>query len=446
MFVLALLSIDIVTMKCSRPISIPYPGLPDRPSQAIPGMKPRMVNDTLIVPCGKCMACCEKRQKDLAFRIRMEAEKRGTLAFVTLTYSNDHLPLVQTLWRCDKLTGECDRLTPPEFVCYSGREDFYNERQEMAQIAPSKFPRYIDRDLFQDREFKYFARITPSVCRKDVQNWLKRCRVHFERNFGCRLDFSYSICSEYGAKFCRPHYHCCIMGLSLPDVEEMCRLWKFGFYKIDWIPRVNSDGSDGFGRVANYVAKYVSKGDFRCESEKDCTAFPARQMDSKGLGNYIVETFRNYALAFDVVGAPYNPDNFWCESAKRYLRRDEISALISEVPKRLAVSFDGKFYYAIPRLIRNKIFYVQTERENILTKKKVKYSRPTKLWRMVADSIREQLDALDQRQFRALCADKSPREIAKAVSTFNLESENFASASDETRKSDYQARLQSSVF
>ena len=150
MYGLVLLSIVIVTMKCSNPISIPYPGLPDRPSQAISGIKVRMFNDTIIVPCGKCMFCCEKRQKDFAFRIRMEAEKRGTLAFVTLTYSNEHLPLVQTLWRCDKLTGECERITPPEFVCYSGREDFYNERIEMAQISPSKFPRYIDRNSVQN--------------------------------------------------------------------------------------------------------------------------------------------------------------------------------------------------------------------------------------------------------------------------------------------------------
>lgn len=434
-------------MNCSNPLTVPVPGMYGRPSQVVPGTARPYRFDVMVVPCGKCMACTKARQDSFAFRIRAEAEKRGTLVFLTLTYSNEHLPLVQTLWRSDKSSGECERLTDPEFVCYSGREDFLSDRVAIAEIHPSKQPRYIDHVIMEDAEFSYFSRITPSVCRKDVQNWLKRCRVHFERHLGRFLDFSYSICSEYGERYCRPHYHCCLMGVSESDAEIMASLWKYGFYKVDFVHRVNKeDGSDGFSKVANYVAKYTAKGSFECQSVKDCTALPCRQMNSKGLGSLIEEKFRPFMLCYDMIGASYDPDNFWCETYKRYLSRDEIVRLVAEVPKRLAVTYDGVSYYAVPRLFRQKVFYVEKTRFQLLTNKEVKYRRPSKLWRMVVDSLQKQYADLDQRQFRQLLSDKSPREIAQAVSTFNLESEMFAKASDEARKADYQTRLQSSLF
>lgn len=430
-------------MNCSKPLTIPYPGVLDRPSMCVPGVVPYRY-DTLVVPCGKCMACVEKRQKDFSFRIRMEAEKRGSMVFLTLTYANEHLPLVHTLWRCDKSTGECERLTDPEFVCYSGREDFMNDRKDMAQVHPSKLPRYVDHDIMEDEQYRFFTRITPSVCRKDVQNWLKRCRIHFERKLGRKLDFAYSICSEYGCRFCRPHYHCCLMGVSEDDAEIMASLWKFGFYKLDFVYRVNKDGSDGFSKVANYVAKYVSKGDFECQSVKDCTAKACRQMSSKGLGNYIVEKFTPYMLCYDMLGR-YDIDTFWSLDKARYLSRMEITQLISEIPKRLAVSFDGKYFYAFPRLIRNKILYVEKERTT-QTGEIVKYRRPSKLWKMVVDSLQSQYAELDRREFARLLADKSPREVAEAVASFNLSSELFAEHTNEARKKNYKTRLQTSLF
>lgn len=431
-------------MNCSKPLYIPYPGMPDRPSMRVPGLDKPYMHDYMCVPCGKCMACVEKRQKDFAFRIRMEAEKRGTMVFLTLTYNNEHLPLVHTLWRCSKDSGELERISDPEFVCYSGREDFLNDRKDMAEVHPSKLPRYVDHDMFEDDDWKYFMRITPSVCRKDVQGWLKRCRVHFERKLGRKLDFSYSVCSEYGERYCRPHYHCCLMGVSEDDANIMASLWNYGFYKLDFVHRVNKDNSDGFGKVANYVAKYISKGDFECASVKDCTAKPCRQMNSKGLGNYIVERFTPFALAFDMVGK-YDPDTFWNHDKARYLSRLEISQLIAEVPKRLAVSFDGKYFFAFPRIIRNKIFYVEKERVT-QTGEKVKYLRSSKLWKMVVDSLQSEYAELDRRQFATLLTNKSPREIAQAVASFNLSSDLFAETANEARKQDYKTRLQNSVF
>lgn len=427
-------------MNCTSPITIKRPGCTDKPLSFVKGFKPYRY-ETLVVGCGKCMACIQKRQNDYAFRLRAEAERRCSMVFVTLTYSEDNLPLVSTLWRSDKNTGECERLTEPEFVCYSRREDFYGYRDDFRCLKPTSSPRYVDVPMIEDDEYSYFTRITPSVCRKDVQNWLKRCRVYFERKENRKLDFSYSICSEYGPKSCRPHYHCCFLGLTLGDAEKFASLWSFGFYRVQQVFRVNSDGTDGFGKVASYVAKYVSKGDFRCESEKDCTAKSCRQMNSKGLGNSIVEKIRGHLLCYDMLGK-YDPDTLFSETYKRYLNRSELVQLVAEVPKRLAVNYDGKAYYRIPRLIRNKIFYV----EKISQDGKKKYSRPSKLWRMVVDHLQSVNDELDRREFARLLANKSPGEIAEAVSSFVLESENFSKTSNDSRKEDYKARLATSVF
>lgn len=428
--------------QCLKPIFISRPGFPDRPSQSVSGFTPYRY-DSMIVPCGKCISCVKNRQNDIAFRIRSEAEKRGTLCFLTLTYNDDNLPLVSTLWRCDKSSGECERLTDPEFVCYSRREDFWDYRKDFSAIAPSNKPRYYDVDVFDDVDYKYFTRITPSVCRKDVQNWLKRCRIHFERKLGKILDFSYSICSEYGEKFCRPHYHCCLMGLTQDEAQIFASLWKFGFTKLDWIPRINKDGSDGFSAVASYVSKYVAKGDCKCDCEKDHTALSCKQMNSKRLGFVIAETYRNYMMCTDMIGAWYDIDSFWCPDKKRYLSRPEIAQLISEVPKRLSVSLSGKVAFAIPRIIRKKVFYV----EKLSLDGKTKYCRPSKLWRMVVDSLQSQYAELDQQQLKGFLSDKSPRKAAEDLSTFYIQSENFIEISNASGIKDYKMKyLSKSVF
>lgn len=427
---------------CLKPLCIPRPGIPDRPSQAVSGM-PVLMRDTMVVPCGKCINCTKNRQNDIAFRIRSEADKRGTLCFLTLTYNDDNLPLVSTLWRCNKESGECERLTDPEFVCYSRREDFWGYRKDFSAIVPSNKPRYYDIDTFDDGYYRYFTRITPSVCRKDVQNWLKRCRVYFERKLGRTLDFSYSICSEYGEKYCRPHYHCCLMGITQDDAQICANLWKFGFTKLDWIPRINKDGSDGFSAVASYVAKYIAKGDCKCDCEKEHTALSCRQMNSKRLGFVIADSYRNYMMCTDMIGAWYDIDNFWCPDKKRYLSRPEIAQLIAEVPKRLSVSLSGKVAFAIPRIIRKKVFYV----EKLSLDGKTKYCRPSKLWRMVVDSLQSQYAELDRQQLKGLLSDKSPREAAEAVSSFYMQSESFAEISNAVGIADYKMKhLSKSVF
>jgi hypothetical protein len=54
--------------------------------------KPFKRSDMRVVPCGKCLLCLEKKAKEWAHRIKLEADYYKVNAYVTLTYNDDNLP------------------------------------------------------------------------------------------------------------------------------------------------------------------------------------------------------------------------------------------------------------------------------------------------------------------------------------------------------------------
>jgi len=64
-------------MQCTSPIRI---------------MKNQTSATGLLVPCGKCLACRISRRKEWSLRMLHELEEYNDAIFVTLTYSDDHLP------------------------------------------------------------------------------------------------------------------------------------------------------------------------------------------------------------------------------------------------------------------------------------------------------------------------------------------------------------------
>lgn len=47
-----------------------------------------------LIPCGKCLHCLMMRARDWSFRCQCEYETMGSALFLTLTYNDEHLPLV----------------------------------------------------------------------------------------------------------------------------------------------------------------------------------------------------------------------------------------------------------------------------------------------------------------------------------------------------------------
>lgn len=365
--------------------------------------------NTIVVPCGKCLNCLKNKQSSMAVRCKREAEKRGSFAFMTLTYDDDHLPITQSLWRVSKDTGEMELFYQPEFIS-SGMHPCQQYCDFFKTIEPDRVARYHEFSLpFPDSEYDYMVRMTPSVCRSDVQEWLKMSRIQFERDFGKKLpDFSYVAISEYGPRTCRPHYHLAFFGLQREHLEYLLDRWHFGKVKqVKIVAQINKDRSNGFVRASRYIGKYMSKGKFECDSVTDCAAQRPRVCQSKGLGTKDLEPIRRQVLCFDMFGE-YDP-----ETLLKYdftpLTRLEVDMLVKEIPKRLVYRIgDGpKDYVPLPRIIRDKIFKCVPNEEYETQRAQGKF--PAKmvssaLWCMVTASLRDELACRGEQEFRAFLA------------------------------------------
>lgn len=181
-------------MKCFKPIFV------DNPDYGTPldfyGFP------KISVPCGHCEACVMSRCSE--WRVRLEEEFRvsSSACFITLTYNDDSLHF---------------------------------------GVSTSDFG-----------EREYF----PVVCKKDIQDFLKRVRKAFGSS--SLSPIRYYLVSEYGPHTLRPHYHGIFFNLPIPVdknsreyydfVEKIAKLWSNGFVRVD---------SVNFHRIA-YVTKYVS--------------------------------------------------------------------------------------------------------------------------------------------------------------------------------------------
>lgn len=337
----------------------------------------------ITVPCGHCAECLRKKQNDLAVRCFLEAKKRGSMHFVTLTYCEGTLPFTARAVMVDKETGEmfsdrkCKLLRDIDYVTLHLTPGFFNDKFET--IDPSKKARYYYhyseyvKDYlgypFYDDRYEYGLMITPSLQRRDVQLWLKRCRVKYERKYGQKLDFGYVVCGEYGPRTCRPHYHICLCGLDSEQVNFLVSNWTLGYYKAEKVKLKNPDrkGSNGWLAASKYVAKYMSKGVFECDSVKDGYALGNRCMSSIEFGidlnEKIISHYRCYDLfgRFDIDNLDYNSSS--CSAKVSPVNDipwsiDSLKHLHEEVKRRSVINLDG-FDYRLPRNILKRLWYVK---------------------------------------------------------------------------------------
>lgn len=55
-------------------------------------LKVKQKDGFVTVPCGKCYACLHRRRQQWSFRLKEELKSSSSAHFVTLTYSDEHLP------------------------------------------------------------------------------------------------------------------------------------------------------------------------------------------------------------------------------------------------------------------------------------------------------------------------------------------------------------------
>lgn len=435
--------------RCLAPITIKNPAvwekrqlvfLKDKPALFRYGrdnLRP-IFSDQLVVPCGKCLACLKNKQSSMVVRCRREAEQRGSFAFMTLTYDDDHLPIVESMWRVNLHDGTHEVVSPPEFVSTG----FHPEPAYLdlfRGVEGTDTPRYRTFVHCRIMEYEFQHRITPSVCRNDVRQWLKQARIQYKRDFGEPLpDFSYVAISEYGTRTCRPHYHLAFFGLKRQHLNYLLDRWRFGKVKqVRMVQCVNKDGSSGFTKASKYIGKYMSKGKFECDSVKCGDAQRPRVCQSMHFGTENISSIEDFVLCRDMVGQ-YDQNTFMRPDGS-YLPRSVVESLVREIPRRLVYRVDERTVLPLPRIIRDKIFKVCDPYDK---SKKVS----TTLWCMVASFIRDDLDRNRDEQFAEFCAAHPQRASAENYASFVYYQEFCASVEEAIMQEDFRAFYAKSHF
>lgn len=92
---------------------------------------------------------------------------------------------------------------------------------------------------------------------RDFQLFMKRLRARLK---GAKLRFF--MCGEYGERFSRPHFHCCLYGWDFPDRQVFSQgqnpLYRSALLEECWPHGFASIGELTFESAA-YVARYVMK-------------------------------------------------------------------------------------------------------------------------------------------------------------------------------------------
>lgn len=306
-------------------------------------------SETFTVPCGKCIECQKSRQNSLALRAARCAEKYGSMQFLTLTYEDRYLPFAMRLYKVDSETGEYLEYQNSVFVerehpMYSNLTRQYHSIKDRGRnsirITYSPIP-------------GVEVQFTPSLRRRDVRLWLKRCRVYYEREFGEKLpDFKYICLGEYGPNTCRPHYHICFFGLSYKQALWMSSEWVYGYTCLKSVQATNADGSPGFVIAAKYISKYISKGKFECDSVLDEIAEKPRVCQSIKVGA-LDDDLKKFYRCEDLYP---NLDLNACKYNGKYFTSQEVINFANEVKKRSTIKVCGQ-EFPLPSIFLKQIWY-----------------------------------------------------------------------------------------
>lgn len=268
----------------------------------------------IAVDCGQCDYCIHKRAKKASMRVKTAGSAFKYSYFVTLTYDNEHIPLMN----CKVLYSEYE-----DALNISGDIHFGNENHQYIPVSEYKCDdnsmlRHIFFEQVQgtvpfDREIKEYVpvkdnwflsmdaicsfitktqsvektvypaaeqyglgNLIPFLNYVDIQNYIKRLRKHLFQQLGKYETLHFYAVGEYGPVHFRPHYHLLLFTNSekVSQVLRYChdKSWKLG----------RSDFQRSAGGAGSYVASYVNS---LCASPllyRSCRAFRPRSRASVG--------------------------------------------------------------------------------------------------------------------------------------------------------------------
>lgn len=217
----------------------------------------KYIHEVVYVDCGKCPACLHKKSVELTNRVASEVKQHLYSLFFTLTYDNEHLPVMV--------------FDGSSFV---GNHPVDYDSSKRQYIYPTLSD--VDEDIYSYQPVKMDIDGFAYSCKKDIQDWLKRLRINLMRSKDCVLfhgkkkllfnkqllhlsknekKIRYFICSEYGPTTFRPHYH----GILFTDNVHVARFLERNISSL-WSQCDSSrvDVQYVQSSAPQYVAKYCN--------------------------------------------------------------------------------------------------------------------------------------------------------------------------------------------
>lgn len=268
----------------------------------------------VAVDCGQCDYCIYKKAQKASMRVKTAGSAFKYSYFVTLTYDNEHVPLMvcKVLHSVyDDALGisgdihfghEYHKFIPvSEYQCDDNamlRHIFFEQVQgtvpfdrEIKKYAPVKDNWFLSMAAIRSfiyktqsvgktdyPAFEQYGRdnLIPFLNYVDVQNYIKRLRKYLYNQLGSYETLHFYAVGEYGPVHFRPHYHILLFTNS-EEVSKVLRYchdksWKFG----------RSDFQIARGGASSYVSSYVNSLSSAPLLYRSCRAFRPRSRASLG--------------------------------------------------------------------------------------------------------------------------------------------------------------------
>lgn len=220
------------------------------------------------VGCGKCPACQELKRNTLSNRLALEEHCSKYHSFVTLTYDEYHLPIVDA----SALFSSDDKEVVNLQINYDFNGDFSTpsvvntEELRNSIILYNKHRTFYKNNYSVNRNVTYQDNQIAVLVNRHLQLFIKRFRKYVSKHYNEKVRY-YAV-GEYGVQSLRPHWHI-IFFYSSPDLARdfenvlqfgteqrpiqtpmfLRSLWKFG--------HIDSKQTDG--KAYFYISSYVNK-------------------------------------------------------------------------------------------------------------------------------------------------------------------------------------------
>ena len=159
----------------------------------------RYTGEMMVVPCGHCLACEQRRNFRLSRQCDYEAMSCKKVVLVTLTFANHYVPFA----RIDDVTQF------PDCPQFEMRDDDTGEYLGTCAATREKVAMY-------KRKAHTFGRV-PYLRKSDLQKFIKRLRKNLQKYENETI--RYFAVGEYGPDKFRPHFHI----LFFVDSPSLCQ-------------------------------------------------------------------------------------------------------------------------------------------------------------------------------------------------------------------------------